>query len=551
MAHALFGPEIRVMLEDRDVEGLRSFCDTLHPATVAEALDDEFTPEQIWEVLSPSDIRTQAAIFEYLPLGRQVEMIEGTARPQVGQLIGKMSHDDRVDLLRRLPSRVKESLLRVVDEADRRDIATLVNYGENTVGALMTTDYAWLAPTLTAAEAIDQLRQQAPDRETIYYIYVLDEPRRRPDGGMAPRKLLGVISLRDLILAPRHALIRELMEEELVVLKYTDDRETAAQLLARYDFIAIPVVDDSGGLVGIVTHDDVIDVIREEATEDLQRQGGVSPIGEEYLQASFVKLWRSRAFWLSLLFVAELLTFTVMTFFEDALATVVVLSLFVPLCISTGGNSGSQAATLITRALALGEITPRDWPKVLRRELLMGLALGTTLGIIGFFRGAATPDDTRSGPRKIPEPFMVRVPSAAPLDSTTVSEGTFEHENRVEFYLPQGNTVTRTLDRGQRVRLPAGANPEVPSTDGDSLLYRFPAECDVRTDPVGRWKLAQVVGMSVMGICLWGTLIGSMLPLLFRQMGIDPGLASSPFVATAVDVTGIAIFFSVATVYLM
>ena len=242
MPHPLFGPEIRLMLAEKDAAGLRAFCESLHPATVAEALDD-FTPEQVWEVLTPSNIRTQAAIFEYLPPARQVEMVE-SGRPQIGQLLAKMSHDDRVDLLRRLPARVTERLLRLVDEADRQDIATLFTYAENTVGALMTTDYAWLPPTMTAAEAIDQLRQQAPDRETIYYIYVLDEPRRRPDGGPAPRRLLGVLSLRDLILAPRHALVRDLMEEETVTLKFDDDGEEAAQLLARYDFLAVPVVDD-------------------------------------------------------------------------------------------------------------------------------------------------------------------------------------------------------------------------------------------------------------------------------------------------------------------
>src|SRR6476659_113356 len=198
MPHPLFTPELRIMLDEQNAAGMREFCETLHPATVAEALDESFTPEQVWEVISHATIRTQASIFEYLPLARQVEMVE-KARPQVGQLIGKMSHDDRADLLRRLPGRVSESLMRLVDEADRRDIATLVSYGENTVGALMTTDYAWLPPTLTAAEAIDQLRQQAPDKETIYYVYVLDDPRRRPDGGPAPRKLLGIISLRDLI----------------------------------------------------------------------------------------------------------------------------------------------------------------------------------------------------------------------------------------------------------------------------------------------------------------------------------------------------------------
>ncbi|MGL6095983.1 MAG: magnesium transporter, partial [Fimbriiglobus sp.] len=274
MSHPLFGPEIKEMLADHDAEGLRTFCESLHPATVAEALDDEFDSQQLWEVLSPSDARTQAAIFEYLPPATQIEIAEGPARPQIAKLIEKMSHDDRVDLLRRLPSRTKDALLRLVDEADRRDIATLFSYGADTIGSLMTTDYAWLPPTFSAAEAIDQLRQQAPDRETIYYIYVLGDIQRRADGSPGPRRLLGVVTLRDLILAPRHAPLHQLMEEDVVTLKFTDDKQTAAETLARYDFIAMPVVDADRGLVGIITHDDVIDVIQEQATENLQRQAG-------------------------------------------------------------------------------------------------------------------------------------------------------------------------------------------------------------------------------------------------------------------------------------
>ena len=260
MAHPLFGPEIRLMLDEHNAEGLRAFCESLHPATVAEAFSDEFNPEQVWEVISHAAIRTQAAIFEYLPPTRQEEML-GKARPQVGQLIGKMSHDDRVDLLRRVPAKIADALIRVVDEADRKDIATLFQYGENTVGALMTTDYAWLPGTLTAAEAIDQLRQQAPDRETIYYIYVLDEPNRRSDGTLSPRRLLGVASLRDLILVPRHSLIRDVMESKVVALRFDEDQEAVTKVFSRYDFLAIPVVDDRFGLLGIVTHDDVLDVV--------------------------------------------------------------------------------------------------------------------------------------------------------------------------------------------------------------------------------------------------------------------------------------------------
>jgi len=461
MPHALFGPEVRAMLADKDAEGLRSLCDTLHPATVAEALDDEFTPEQIWEVISPSDIRTQAAIFEYLPLSRQVEMIEG-ARPQVGQLIGKMSHDDRVDLLRRLPARVKEALMRLVDDADRRDIATLVNYGENTVGALMTTDYAWLPPTLTTAEAIDQLRQQAPDRETIYYIYVLDEARRRPDGGVAPRRLLGIISLRDLILAPRHTLIRDLMEEELVALKYTDDRTVAAELLARYDFIAVPVLDENGGLVGIVTHDDVIDVLRAEATEDLQRQAAVGPIEGSYLDASFRQVWISRVKWLALLFILQMVTVYVMSAYEKHISVAAALIACLPLVLSVGGNAGSQAATLVVRALALGEVRTRDWFRVLRREVIMGFALAATLGILALIR---------------------------------------------TWFLTPGSLIDHP----------------------DMLL-----------------KLTYVLGLSVSACCLWGTLLGSLLPLFFRWLGFDPALISSPAIATLSDVSGIIIFANIA-----
>jgi magnesium transporter len=381
MVHLLFGPEVREMLQDNDANGMKTFCETLHPATVAEALADEFSVDEVWRFLQNTSIRHQAAIFEYFPIDWQVKMVGGTGRPHMARLIEQMSHDDRVDLLRRLMPRVAEELLRLVDEADRRDIATLVKYEENTAGALMTTDYAWLPPNITVAEALDRLRLQAPDRETIYYIYVLDD-QRRP---------LGVASLRDLILAARHTLIRDVMEQEVVSVRVTDDREHVAQELARYNLIAIPVVNGEGRLVGIVTHDDVIDVVVQEATEDAYRMGAVGPLAENYLDANFATIWRKRASWLACLFVAELFTFTAMAYFEDAIASLVVLSLFIPLCLSTGGNSGSQAATLITRALALGQVTLPNWWRVLRHELMMGLALGVTLGSDRFYPGRHDP----------------------------------------------------------------------------------------------------------------------------------------------------------------
>ena len=385
MSHPLFGPEVKLMLEEKNAAGLREFCEQLHPATVAEALDEDFTPEQIWEVISAANIRTQASVFEYLPPALQVQMAE-TARPQVGQLLTKMSHDDRVDLLRRLPSRVAEAVIRLVDEADRQDIAKLFQYGENTVGALMTTDYAWLPGTLTAAEAIDQLRQQAPDRETIYYIYVLDDPTRRADGSLAPRRLLGVVSLRDIILAPRHALIRELMETDLVTCRYDEDKEVVTDMFARYDFLAAPVVDDQFGLLGIVTHDDVLDVVRAEATEDLQRQGAVGPIEGDYLDASFANVWYNRMKWLAVLFLLQMFTINAMASFESELERVAFLLSFIPLCLSVGGNAGSQAATLVIRAVALEQIRASDWFRVLRREVLMAAALAGALGVLSIVR---------------------------------------------------------------------------------------------------------------------------------------------------------------------
>lgn len=541
MSHPLFGPEMKFILAEHNTAAMRDFCEQLHPATVAEVLDEGFAPEQIWEVLSQADIRTQASVFEYLPPAVQEEMAV-KARPQMGQLLTKMSHDDRADLLQRLPASVTESIMRLVDEADRQDIAKLVQYGENTVGALMTTDYAWLPGTLTAAEAIDQLRQQAPDRETIYYIYVLDDAAKRPDGSLAPRRLLGVVTLRDLILAPRHALVRELMETEIVTLRYDDDQEAVAQLFARYDFLAAPVVDAQFGLLGIVTHDDVLDVVREEATEDLQRQAAVGPIEGDYLSASFARVWRSRVKWLAVLFVAELLTFTVMERFEELIATVVVLALFVPLAISTGGNSGTQAATLVTRAMALGYVRAADWKRVLRRELLMGLALGLTLGLIAFVRGSLTPTDTRSGPRKQNETFSVRVPAGTELVP----------DERGDVPLLAGTPQTTLLEKAARVRLPEGTRYlDAPEKGATEWVYKFPAECEVRTEAVSRWRLGGAISIAVLGICLWGTLIGCMIPLVISRFGGDPAVASGALVATFVDVTGIAIFFSAAWLVLL
>ena len=535
MAHPLFGPEVRMMLQDDNVVGLKAFVETLHPRTVAETLaEDSFTVEQVWHVLRQADARPAALAFEYFPIERQVRMAEGSGRPAMAKLIELMSHDDRVALLRRLSPQAAEALLRLVDEADRRDIATLFRYAASTVGAIMTTDYAWLPAGLTAGQAIDRLRQQAPDRETIYYIFILDEGSRR---------LLGVLSLRALVLADRGTPVRDIMEHtDLVTLKAGDDRETAARALAKYDLIAIPVLDDEGRLVGIVTHDDVIDVITEEATEDLQKQGAVGPFSGNYLDQGLLRIWKKRALWLSVLFFAELLTYTVMEQFEDALRAVLILSLFVPLCLSTGGNSGSQAASLITRELALGHIRARDWLRVLRHEIIMGLLLGLTLGGIGLLRGAWTSDDLRSDKRVLD----------APIDAIAADSRPLERDSAGRYVLPEGMPLaTREPVRRQTtVALPPDAAINATAIE-EGMRYTFPAGSVTRTETVGRWRFAAVIAQAVAFICLWGTLIGAMLPLFFQRIGADPAVASTPFVATFVDVTGILAYFLIASAYLL
>jgi magnesium transporter len=456
MTNTLYLPELREMLAGNNTAELTEFCTALHPARTAEFMEG-LTAEEAWAVLRHAEYPQRAEIFSYFERQKQVETIQRFDRKEIGDLIAHLHPDDRVDLLKEVDPEVVSELLPLLPAADRRDILRLRSYPENMAGAMMTTDFARVSENLTVREALEELGRQAGELETIYYIYVVDDQEH----------LLGLVSARQLVSAigRPQTLVRDLMERELVTVDVNDDVEEVAHRVARFDLLAIPVVDQEHHILGIVTHDDVIDIVVEEATEDVHRMGAVGPIVENVLEASFLTIWRKRAGWLSLLFVAELFTFTALARFENAIQAVLALSLFVPLCISTGGNSGSQAATLITRALAVGQVTVADWWRVLRHELTMGLALGATLGIIGFFRAAATPQ-----------------------------------------------SVLGSADR---------------------------------------WLLALVIATAVATICLWGTLVGSMLPIIFKRLGVDPGFASSPFVATFVDVTGIVIYFSIAQILLL
>src|SRR3990172_5300570 len=453
MPSLLVLPDLREMLVENDDAGLTQVVTELHPATIAD-FSEGLSVEETWQLLDHAPVTRQADILSFFPPAKQIEMVTGAGRHLISKLLEAMPHDDRVELLRQLDPDVVEDLLPRVAKAAREDIRRLLSYPEDSAGAMMTTDYAWLPREITVANAIEELRKQAYDKETIYYVYVLDPERR----------LLGFVSLRHLILAKPSAPISDIMQTEVISVRVDVDREEVVKLLQRYDFLAIPVIDDQHRLVGIITHHDAIYVVVEEAPEDALHQAGVSAIDENYIDAPFATIWRKRSVWLACFFVAEaVLTISAMGRFDAALDTVVALALFVPLCISTGGNSGSQAATLITRALALGDVGLADWWRVLRHELWMGLALGVTLGAVGFFAGSMLRDSTLGG--------------------------------------------------------------------------------------VNRWAFALVIGQSVTCICLWGTVLGSMLPMAFKRFGIDPGYASSPFVATLVDATGIFIYFTFAQLY--
>jgi magnesium transporter len=383
MRNPLLAPDLREFVAERDEAGLRDFFHGHHPADAAELLDD-LAPEEVMFVLRLLDGRERAAIFDYLDEGLQDGIAALMDDHDLAALVTYMSHDERADLMSRLAEGRPEHIYPLLARAEREDIRLLQSYPEGSTGRVMTSDYATIPADDTAAHAIDRLRHEAPDKETIYYCYVLDDKRH----------LKGFVSLKNLILAPAHRRVADIMQEDCVYAVVDDDAEATAKKLGEYDLLAIPVVDHQRKLVGIVTHDDILDVIVDEATEDVHRMGGVGPLEHGYLDTPFVKLWMNRAVWLSILFVAGFLTTWALSEFDNDFKKVPALVLYIPLIISAGGNCGSQSATLITRALALGELTPKDWFRVLWHEVLMGATLGLALGAVGFLRAYVTPVDT-------------------------------------------------------------------------------------------------------------------------------------------------------------
>ncbi|MFM8378536.1 MAG: magnesium transporter [Planctomycetia bacterium] len=443
-ANPLLIPELRVMLAEGDTAGLREVAAELHPATVAEfseGLDDR----ELWQLLDAVPVERQAEIFPYYPMARQVELVKAADRPHLGQLLEWMAADNRDDLLRELDPEFVEEILPLVAKAERHDIRMLLSCPEDSAGALMTTEYASLPADITAGEAVARLRSQAPDSESIYYIYVLD----------AERHLVGFVSLRDLILAKPTALVSDLMQRDPISVRVEEPRERVVEQLARFDFLAIPVVDEKKRLVGIVTHDDVLDAVRQDATDDAQRIAAVTPLGESYLEAALVTMTWKRGVWLAILFATAAVTAMVMA--RTPLTHHAWLVAFIPLVIASGGNSGNQSATLVITALSSGDCKLADWPRILKREVVLGLLLGALLAVPGY--------------------LLAVVYAPTPLQ-------------------------------------------------------------------------ALVIPLTILGVVMLGSLVGSILPLLFRSLGLDPALMSNPFVSAIVDIVGIVLYTTIALLVL-
>jgi magnesium transporter len=370
-------PELRELLASHNDEMVRQFCEQNHPEMVVDLIGELDTAE-IWQVLNRVNSTLRAEIFSYFDLDRQVELVAGQNRRDMARLLEEMSPDDRADLVQRLDSEIREQILPLVARAEREDIRKLVQYEQGTAGAVMSTDYAALRSEVGVSEAIEQLRAQAPAKETIYYVYVIDQERR----------LTGFVSLKDLITAGPKQTVADVMHTDVISVNVNDDQEEAASKIEKYDLIAVPVVDGANVLVGIITHDDALDIIRQEQTEDVEKLmaiGGHHEAGA-YLKTSAWKHFTNRCGWIVILAILGFVSGFIVQRFEGLLIQFAVLATFMPMLADTGGNTGSQSATLVIRALALRELSAKDFLGVLSKELPVSILLGLLCAVLAFVR---------------------------------------------------------------------------------------------------------------------------------------------------------------------
>ena len=437
------------IIQSEDVLQIREFLNNQNISDVAELIDD--FPDYESQIIANLSIHRASSTFKILDVPTQKRIIQELPAFKTAELLNDLSADDRTSFLEELPSEVVKELIKTLDPEERKITLALLGYPEDSVGRLMTPDYIAVEKDWTVKEVIERIREVGKDSETIDVIYVVD------DKGI----FIDDVRIREIILANPEKKIEDVIDNRYIALNVNDDQETASNAFRMNNRVALPVLDNNNLLLGIVTIDDVLWIAQEEFSEDIQKIGGTEALNEPYLEIPLLKLFKKRIVWLVVLFLGEMLTATAMGYFEDEIQKVVMLALFIPLIISSGGNSGSQASTLIIQAMALGEITIVDWWRVIRREILSGLLLGTVLGLIGFTR-------------------------------VMLWNGIFH-------------------------------------TYGDHPIL-----------------IATTVGFALVGVVLWGTIAGSMLPIVLKRFGADPATSSAPFVATLVDVTGLVIYFSIA-----
>jgi len=388
MKNPILVPELRELLKKKKFAILKSFLEESHPKEIAEYLG-MMRAEEIWRLLNQVDIYLRSDIFQYIDIDVQVEMVSGSMKKNVAELLTEMPPDDRADLFQHLQKNVADRLLLYLPIPERTDIIKLTSYREETAGAIMTTDCATLNENLTVEEAIRKIRKEAPSKETIYYIYVISDEE----------KLIGFVSLQKLILSRPRQKIGKIMKKEVIYAYTDDDQENTAQMIEEYDLIALPIVDRSERLAGIVTYDDAIDIIRDEETEDLEKLMAISGGVEEksYLEVPAFVHFKKRAFWVIILAFFGLLTGLIVEAFQETLQALIILTFYIPLLNAAGGNTGSQSATVVLRSLTLNELDPGDLLKVLKKEFLISLGLSICLGLITFgrvyfFPGAGIPE---------------------------------------------------------------------------------------------------------------------------------------------------------------
>lgn len=447
------------LISAEDTLEIRSFLNDQNISDVA-ALIDEY-PEYAARIIAHMAVHRAVGVFKILDITQQKEIVKKLPSAKTAELLNELPADDRTDFLEELPKEAIRDLIKLLDPEERKVTLSLLGYPEDSVGRLMTPDYVYVYQHNTVQEAFEIIRKHAKNSETIDVIYIINEQGRLVDD----------IRIRDIILASPDKTMEEITDGRVISLRVQDDQEYAGQIFKMNNRVALPVVDDNNILLGIVTIDDMLWVANEEFSEDMQKMGGTEALNEPYLDIPFFKLIKKRAGWLILLFFGELLTASAMAFFSDELSKALILSIFVPLIISSGGNSGSQASTLIIQAMAVGEVSIEDWWRVMRREILSGLTLGGILGLIGFIRIAVW--------------------------HQLMQQGVIEDVYGEHWFL-----------------------------------------------------IGFTVSFSLVGVVLWGTLTGSMLPLVLKKLGADPAVSSAPFVATLVDVTGLIIYFSMAWLFL-